>query len=175
MYFTNITENEVKQFHDTIKITASYHELNNLNAGALFDKTHDMKLVPKFYFDKIKGDSDKLTILDDLLVLYVTYMEDTVELTDLDKVYFSSEDQRKSFGVLHEVVTVNGKYYLKLHFYDNITLFNLSNFNFNITQSNNGIHQDYTTDIYGNCIIPLQSDEGIFTVTSNNAIITWGE
>ena len=169
MYYSNITDNELTQFKQTVKLTASYNELYYLSLN-LFDTTQVNKLIPLIYSDTITGYSEKLTIIDDFIVLY---MNETVD--DLDKLYFSSADENREFGVLHEIVTVNDKFFLKLHFFDKVSLFNLSEFSFHISQSDGGINQDFVTDIYGNCIIQLLSNSGVFTVTSNNKNISWSE
>lgn len=174
MYFSNIADSELKQFHRTVRLTASYSELNNLDED-LFDKTQPNKLIPLFYTDTINGDSDYLTVLDNLVVLYVNYTDNDELINDLDKIYFDSVDESREFDLLHEIVTVNGKSYLKLHFFDNVSLFNLSNFTFHISQTNDGINQNNKTDMYGNCIIPLKHETGIFTVISNNTKIEWSE
>lgn len=163
MYYTNINNTEVQQFHKTTKVTATYNELANYTK--LFDSTKSNRKAILFYTDKINGNSN-LRILDDKLIIYFSN-------DDLSSIYFSSEKENVEFDVLHEISTVNNKYYLKLHFYDKDTLFNLAHFKFNITQSNDGISGDYETDIYGNCILPLTSNTGTFTVTSNNTTRTW--
>ena len=174
MYFSNITDNELVQFKQMVGLTASYNELYALGSN-LFDVSQRNKLIPLFYSDTIDGYSEKLTIVDDLLVLYMDETVEGVTVNDLDKLYFSSADENREFDVLHEIVTVNGKFFLKLHFFDNVSLFNLSDFRFHISQSDDGVNQDFVTDNYGNCIVPLVSNFGVFTVTSNNTIISWSE
>lgn len=178
MYFGYINDDELLEFHNTVRLTASYSELNSLKSGALFDKSEAMKLLPLFYSDEIIGYSERLTIIDDLIVLYRDYSNDAqVSVNDLDKLYFSSEDINREFDVLHETVLVNGKFYLKLHFYDKVSLFSLSAFSFNITQSDDGIKGDYSTDIFGNSIIPLTNSTGRFTVIGNELkqVIEWSQ
>ena len=162
MYYTNINNTEVQQFHKTTNVTTTYNEISSYTN--LFNSKDNRKAI-LFYTDKISGNSN-LRILDDKLIIYFNN-------NDLASVYFSSDNENVEFDLLHEIVTVDNKYYLKLHFYDKDTLFNLAHYKFNITQSNDGINGDYETDIYGNCIIPLTTTTGTFTVTSNNTTRTW--
>ena len=162
MYYTNINNTEVQQFHKTTKVTTTYNEISSYTN--LFNSKDNRKAI-LFYTDKISGNSN-LRILDDKLIIYFNN-------TDLGSVYFSSDNENVEFDLLHEITTVDNKYYLKLHFYDKDTLFNLAHYKFNITQSNDGINGDYETDIYGNSIIPLTTTTGTFTVTSNNTTKTW--
>ena len=162
MYYTNINNTEVQQFHKTTNVTTTYNEISSYTN--LFNSKDNRKAI-LFYTDKISGNSN-LRILDDKLIIYFNN-------NDLASVYFSSDNENVEFDLLHEIVTVDNKYYLKLHFYDKDTLFNLAHYKFNITQSNDGISGDYETDIYGNCIIPLTTTTGTFTVTSNNTTRTW--
>lgn len=162
MYYTNINNTEVQQFHKTTNVTTTYNEISSYTN--LFDSKDNRKAI-LFYTDKISGNSN-LRILDDKLIIYFNN-------NDLASVYFSSDNENVEFDLLHEIVTVDNKYYLKLHFYDKDTLFNLAHYKFNITQSSDGISGDYETDIYGNCIIPLTTTTGTFTVTSNNTTRTW--
>lgn len=169
MYYKSIADDEVKLFHKTVKLTAGYTELNSLNGGALFNKNKDNTLIPKFYSDKVTG-NDNVKILEDLAVLY---MDDE----DLDSLYFSSTDPNIEFSLLHEIQTVNNKKYLKLHFYDKTSLFNLNNFSFNITNTSIGLNEDTATDKYGNYIIEITGTAGTFTITSNTTkqTISWSE
>ena len=162
MYYTNINNTEVQQFHKTTNVTTTYNEISSYTN--LFDSKDNRKAI-LFYTDKISGNNN-LRILDDKLIIYFNN-------NDLASVYFSSDNENVEFDLLHEIVTVDNKYYLKLHFYDKDTLFNLAHYKFNITQSDDGISGDYETDIYGNCILPLTTTTGTFTVTSNNTTRTW--
>ena len=168
MYFSDITNKQLQYFHKKTKLGASYSELHDMDTD-LFDTSQSNKCIPLFYFDTISG-NENVIILDNLIVLYS-------QSNDLNSVYFNSEGDAILFGVTHEIVTVNSKYYLKLHFYDAISLSDLNNFRFNIMQSSNGINRNYATDKYGNCIIPLTSNTGTFTVISNdtNQTISWSE
>ena len=163
MYYSDINNEELQQFHNTVKITADYEELENYNN--IFDTSQENKLIPLFYADKITGNSN-LRILENKLVIYM-------DNDDLDSVYFSSEDQSKDFNILHEFETVNNKDYLKLHFFNKLSLFGLVNYSFNLSYDN--VSEDYTTDEYGNAIIPVDTTSGTFTITSNNHTVTWEE
>lgn len=163
MYYNNINNTEVQQFHNTVKLTAGYNELEDYTN--LFDTSKDNRLIPLFHRDTVSGNENLRIINNDVVI----YMDDE----DLESVYFSSENVKPSWGLLHEIITVNDKPYLKLHFYDKTSLFNLNNFTFHITQTDDGINEDYTTNLYGECIIKLTTDTGSFTVTSNNASITF--
>ena len=158
MYYTNINNDEVQRFHDTVKITAGYTELSDYSN--LFDTSKDNRLIPLFHKDRITGNED-LRIINNDVVIYM-------DSSDLDSVYFSSENLKPQWDCIHEIVTVNDKYYLKLHFYDKTSLFNLNNLVFHITQSTTDLDSDYSTNMYGECIIPLTSNTGTFTITSNN-------
>ena len=167
MYYGSIVDEQVKIFHRDVKLNASYSELNGLASGALFDKTKANKLIPKFYSDKITG-NDNVTILEDLLVIYMAN-------GDLDSLYFSSEEENITFGLLHEIQTIISRKFLKLHLYDSTSLFNLNNFAFNISNTTIGLNEDATTDKYGNYIIEITGTSGTFTVIGNNGqTVTFG-
>lgn len=155
MYFDNITNNELKQFHKSIKLTASYQELLLI----LFDKTQANKLIPLFYYDNVTA-NDKITILDDLLFLYVNN-------EDLKSIYFSSSNNANNdFDVYAETSTILNRRFLKLHFFDKVSKFNLNTYNFDIKDSNDILLGNYDTDKYGNCIIEINEDETTFTIIS---------
>ena len=168
MYDTNITNPEVKIFHDLVNITAGYEELNNLASGALFDKTKNNKIIPKFYSEEITG-NESLRIIENKLVIYT-------DTDDLDSLYFIGEKSNINFDVFHESVTLNNKTFLTLHFYDETSLFSLAGFNFNVKQSgDNGVNVDVVSDDYGNVNIPLKTGTGTFTVTctENGQVRSW--
>ena len=156
MYYSNINDNEVRAFHGKIKLTAGYPELNDLDTD-LFDESNPNKCIPLFYSDKITG-NENIRILDNKLILYT-------DDDDLDSVYFTGKLENITFDVLSEIITLNGLF-LELHFYDEVSLFSLAGFNFNIKQSgSNGVIVDVVSDDYGNVNIPLKSSSGNFTIT----------
>lgn len=177
MYFTDIANKKALKFNNSVRITANYDELNELSDGKLFNTEQAMRLIPMFYCDEIVGFSENLTIIDDLIVLYINKTVNGQTENELNQLYFNSEDQERIFKIYHELETVNNKHYLKLHFYDKTSLFSLSSFKFKIIQSDNGITGEYETDLYGNCIIPLNSIFGSFSVISDtlNQTVIFGE
>ena len=151
MYNGKISDDDVKIFHQSEKVTATYTELNS----ALFDKSKANKCFLKFYTDEIQGNAN-IRIIDNKLIIYSSD-------NDLDSVYFHNKDNHKRFKVLHNIT----ESILFLHFYDKDSLFNLANYNFNISQSGtNGIKKDIQTDIYGNITILLKSTSGSCTITN---------
>ena len=168
MYYGSIADEQVKVFHRTVKLTASYGELNGLASGALFDKTKTNKLIPKFYSDKITA-NDNVTILDDLLVIYMAN-------GDLDSLYFHSVNENFEFDVLYEFFRVSSTVNMvSIHFYDRESLFALNGFSFNITNTSIGLNEDATTDKYGNVLLKIKNTTGTFTVTGNNGqTLTFG-
>ena len=82
MYYSNISNNEVRAFHERVKLTAGYTELKALDTD-LFDETTPNKCVPLFYCDEITGNKNT-RILDNKLILYTN--DD-----DLDSVYFKGK------------------------------------------------------------------------------------
>ena len=156
MYYSNISDNEVKQFHEKIKLTAGYSELNSLDSD-LFDKTIPNKCIPLFYTDEVSG-NENIRILDNKIILYT-------DDDDLDSVYFKGKIENITFNVLAKIEHPSN-YLLRLHFYDNVSLFSLAGFQFHIKQSvANGVNKDVVSDDYGNVIIPLETNQGTFTIT----------
>ena len=155
MYYSNISDNEVKQFHERIKLTAGYTELKGIDTD-LFDETNPNKCIPMFYSDAITG-NENIRIIDNKIILYT-------DNTDLGSVYFKGKLVNITFDVFGRKVDLNGQF-LELHFYDEVTLFSLAGFNFHITQSgSNGVIVDVVSDDYGNVNIPLKSSGGTFTI-----------
>ena len=91
-------------FHKQIKVTGDYEEINKLFPKA-FKTDEAFKLIPLFYSDKIVA-NDNVTVLEDLCVLYANN-------TDLQSVYFQSNNPNFQFNVLHKIVELNNKTYLK--------------------------------------------------------------
>ena len=133
--------------------------LNGLNSK-LFDKSIPNKCFPMFYTDTITG-NDNVTILEDLVILYL-------QSDDLQSLYFKSSEENRVFHIAYKIVELNSKYFLQLHFFDRDSLMNLSDYSFNLSQSDGGITGDYETNNYGNTVIELNSVTGVFTVTSNS-------
>ena len=156
MYYSNISDDEVKAFHNTIKITAGYTELKTLDTD-LFDETTPNKCIPLFYSDKITG-NENIRILDNKLILYT-------DDDDLDSVYFKGKLENLNFNIRGSIRTLLSKSFLVLHFYDPVTLFSLAGFHFHIKQnSTNGVNVDVVSDNYGNIKIPLRNTTYDFNI-----------
>ena len=159
MYYSNINDNEVRAFHEKIKLTASYTELKALDTD-LFDESNPNKCIPMFYYDEITG-NENVRILDNKLILYT-------DDDDLDSVYFTGKLENLTFDVTSRRVGSPFNY-LILHFYDTISLFSLAGFHFHIkqnsTQHTYGINLDVVSDDYGNINIPLKAYHGTDTFT----------
>ncbi|WP_458454418.1 hypothetical protein [Methanobrevibacter sp.] len=152
MYFKNISDEDLILLHNTIKINKGYNELKTED---VFITAEPHKLIPLFYLDRITG-SDKVRVLDDKVVLYT-------DINDLDDVYFES-DIVSDVGLVWDFV--DG--YLKLHFFDIESLFNLNRLSFNISNTSNGFNENNVTDNYGNAVININNQTGTYTVIVNN-------
>lgn len=168
MYYTNIANEELKAYHNTEKVTANYTELNDLENGALFDKSKQNTLIPKFYSDEITG-SDNVKIMDNKAVLYIND-------SALSDVYFSSVENDVKFGVYYEFASNNYNSFLMLHFYNNDSLFNLNDFEFTIENNSIDLNEKMVTDKYGNCFIQISENTGVFTIKgSQGQVFTFGD
>ena len=156
MYYKDITDDELLLFHKLVKVNASYDEIKD---NAVFKDDEEHKLIPLFNYDEISDDDD-VNVLDDQCIIYMN--EDDI------KVYFESSEE-----IQFDIIPQYKDNFLRLHFYDKESLFNLNNFSFNISNESIDFNADYTTDKYGNVIIQLDDADGTFIVTSNNQTITF--
>lgn len=156
VYYTDITDDELLLFHKLVKVNASYDEIKD-NDVFMNDEPH--KLIPLFNYDNI-SDDDNVNVLDEQCIVYMN--DDDI------KVYFESSEE-----IQFDIIPQYKDGFLRLHFYDKESLFNLNNFAFNISNTTIDFNADYTTDKYGNVIIPLDDATGTFTVISNNQNITF--
>lgn len=155
MFYSNISDDEVKRFHDKVHVNKNYPEVQP------FTEYGDNKRVPLFYADKITGNSN-LRIIDNKLILYT-------DGSDLESIEFISEtNEDDGFNIIYKTVTIADKVFLKLHFYNPLNYHSLRSYPFKI----NELNKAFNTDKYGNQLIELTSG-GEYTITDNmgNSII----
>ena len=163
MYYTNIADNEVKEFHQKAKVNASYNETSNY-----VDRSQTNKAIPLFYSDKITG-NENIRVIDNRIILYINW-------SDLDSVHFQSET-KNSIGVFVDTLTVGTKDFIHLHFYNSNNNLNviLMDFRAVIKDSNDEVILTINdkVDDYGNYVIEYPTGATSITVTANNQ--TFGE
>lgn len=170
MFFKNIADVEVAQFHETVRINTNGYELNN----AYVISDDKIKIIPLFYFDEIEGESELLAIIDDSVVLNMLDHENmNVVLSCLSFNAVSSKGT--GFDVLFDVYSVSEKHYLILHLYHSNSGFAVNNFTFNFKHKISGTiiaNGEYSTNNRGNIVIPITSNSG--EVKINEVVITLG-
>ena len=163
MYFKNLNDEEIKLYHNIVKTNLRINLRDAINSK-LFKVTEVIEeelynLVPLFNYDSCNSTGEFDVILDNQCILCI-YNQDTVLL-------FESNDSFNDFNYIYIIKTLNGKKYINILFYDEITLMNIKGVEITVecVDSENNIVERGSgySDINGGFIYRI-SDENIVSM-----------
>ena len=176
MYFSDISDEEVVQFHKGVRVNARLEEV--LSRGSSGDYPFIIKedggvnkAVPLFYSDSISSDYEGVRVLDNQCLLF------TGDLTDYPLVGFNSNTMTGGFDLIYTTSSVAGTRYLSVHLFDKYTLFGLRNMSVTVMEYDDTTllsRSDLVTDTTGGINIPLKNktDKLTFNIDGNTKTIT---
>ena len=153
MYYTDINDEEVRQFHNSVKVNAKGADVSD----ALL--VEDNRIFPLFYCDEIAINHELLRVLDNKMILDMTNDSDVLEY-----IRFNSVSDVSDFGIIHLFFKAYGNHYLAMYIYDRVTHFGLNAFEFTATHEDTLIG-NFNTNSNGDCIIKLGD-------ITNNILVT---
>ena len=175
MFFKDISDSEVVQFHKGVKVNARLEEVLSRGSSGdypfIIKEDGDVsKAVPLFYSDSISSDYEGVRVLDNQCLLY------TGDLTNYPLIRFNSNTMTGGFDLIYTTSSVVGTRYLSVHLFDKYTLFGLRNTNVTVTEYNDTTllgRSDLVTDSTGGVSIGLhdKTDKLTFNVDENTKTI----
>ena len=133
MYYKDILDSEVVQFHKGVRVNARLEEV--LSRGSSGDlpfivKTDGgvNKAVPLFYSDSISSDYGGVRVLDNQCLFY------TGDLEDYPEVWFESTLNGGGLDLIYTTSLMQGNRFLSVHLFDKSTLFGLSGVSVTVAQ-----------------------------------------
>lgn len=177
MYYSNISNNEVKLFHNSVK--SNFNALlidiidNSLFNVETIIENKLYRIVPLFHCDTIVSTNKNDKILDNRCII-CEYSTKTV-------LYFNTTNSVNNFDYNYKIRTVNGKYFIDFIFFDNITLNRLNNIEITVEWFDNNdnilLSEDYCTNTSGNFIFKQKNVSGAtrncFTFKYNDIVKTF--